>query len=225
MPRANRRALALSVLVWSLAACGPRPTEGLAPPPVSTPAPPAPSAAPPPSTTPVAPPPPVPSASAPETPPKAPAGKAVRPTAMGARLAAIGIDVNKAPDLAKLSSTQKKKVMPLLQEALGYASCDGCHVGSDYAANTRNKRVTSAMWSRFLGPLRDAHGEALFCDSCHQGAAEILDRSDPGAVNAFMEAEYEDHLTRADGKRNGCTSCHGDTMETSIIATLWGIQK
>lgn len=218
------------VLAAALAAlgCGAQPSPGPAPTPIGTPAPLPPASASAPLPAASASPGPAASASAPApppAPPRPPAGPPVRATSMRERLAALGVDVAKAPDLAKLPAAQKKKLMPLLKEALGYASCDGCHAGSDYAADTRNKRITSAMWKSFLGPLRDERGDALFCDSCHQGNATFLQRDDRDDVTAFMEEQYEHHLKRADGTPNGCGSCHGPTMELSIVTTLWGIPK
>lgn len=136
----------------------------------------------------------------------------------------IGVDLSKSPDLAKLPMAQKKKLMPLFQKALGYETCNGCHVEGDYKADTFNKKAASGMWKHFVADLRDEKGGAIFCDSCHAGSEHVLGH-DKEAVKKFMETDYEGKLTRADGEEHGCGTCHGDTMETKIIEKLWGVTK
>jgi hypothetical protein len=136
----------------------------------------------------------------------------------------IGIDLKKATELEKIGLSDKKKLMPFFQKSMGYDACTGCHAeGGDYKQVTRNMKITRGMWKSFVVALRDDKGNAVFCDSCHQGKAKVLNRSDKKALQKFMEDEYEHKLTRADKKDNACTSCHGDEMETKIIEKIWKI--
>ena len=65
----------------------------------------------------------------------------------------------------------------------------------------------------------------MFCDSCHQGKAKVLNRSDLKAVGKFMDEEYVGHLARTDKKDHGCATCHGDTMEMKIFEKSWQVSK
>jgi hypothetical protein len=134
-----------------------------------------------------------------------------------------GVNLAKVGELEKIPLAQKKKLMPLFQKALGYEACTGCHVDGDYKKETRNIKITRGMWKHFVAEVRDEKGGAVFCDTCHDGTAKNLDRSDRKALEKFMEDEYEHKLTRADKKDNECSSCHGDAMEMKIIEKLWGI--
>jgi len=200
-----------------LAACG-----ASAPPP-GAPAAPLPSA----SAEPAAPsaPPAVTSSAAPEgapAPQVAPATNVeIVPSKMVAEIKAIGIDLDKAGDLSKLDMAKKKKLMPFFVKALGMSSCEGCHVAGDFKASTPHKQMASAMWSHFVRDLRMKGGGALFCDSCHQGKEHLLARSDKKALAAFMQANYEDKLERANKKSHGCETCHADPFEGKIFAKLW----
>jgi hypothetical protein len=137
----------------------------------------------------------------------------------------IGVNLKTIPDLEKLPLAQKKKLMPLFQKALGYASCtSNCHVEGDYKRETRDMKITRGMWKHYVAEIRDEKGANLFCDSCHDGTAKNLDRSDRKALEKFMEEEYVQKITRADKKDVECSTCHGDTMENKIIANLWGIK-
>ena len=147
----------------------------------------------------------------------------VRPSAMLGDLQKIGIDLKKIPPLEKLELTQKKKLMSLFQRSMGYAACTGCHVDGDFQQVTRAMKITRGMWNSYVSALRDDKGGALFCDSCHAGAAKVLNRSDKKALAKFMEENYEDKLSRADKKSHGCTTCHGEDMQMKIIDKLWAI--
>lgn len=135
----------------------------------------------------------------------------------------LGIDFKKATELEKISLPEKKKLMPFFQKSLGYDSCAGCHVEGDYKQVTRNMKITRGMWKAFTAALRDEKDNPVFCDSCHQGKAEVLNHADKKAVEKFMETDYQNKLTRADKKDHTCSSCHGEEMETKIIEKLWKI--
>ena len=224
--QSRRRFIKSSAAALTAAACGPSTPEAQTPtvpsaepsaPPSAEPGP-APSAAP--SGGPAA-------SGAPAT-GKAPATGGAGSTPLQAskmleELAKAGVDVTKTPDLTKLPLDKKKKVMPLLQKAMGMESCTGCHKEGDMKAPTRNKAISAAMWKNFVGALRDDKGGPIFCDSCHAGKVKVLGRGDKEALKKFMQTDYEGKLTRADKKEHACTGCHGETMEGKIIATLWKI--
>jgi hypothetical protein len=224
--RLTTSALTFSVVLAALgAACGPPPPVDAPPSPSS-----APSVAPAPTVTPSA----DPSAAATVAPTAAPVAlppgmpaknSALSATKFQAELKKLGFDGKKAMlDLEKMDLPTKKKLMPLFQKALGYDSCNGCHAGDgDYRTSTRNMKVTRKMWSQFVSAMRDDAGGLVFCDSCHNGAERILNRTDKKAVGKFMHEDYVAKLTRADKQSNGCATCHGTPMEPEIIAKQWGI--
>lgn len=151
--------------------------------------------------------------------------KPMQATSLEADLKKIGLNLQKLPDLEKMPLAQKKKVMPLLQKSLGMENCQGCHVENDFKKETRNMKVSREMWRHFVAPLRTEQGGTVFCDSCHSGSKQVLNRADKKAMEKFMEEEYEHKLTRADKKDMECGTCHGDTMELKIIEKLWAIPK
>jgi hypothetical protein len=113
--------------------------------------------------------------------------------------------------------------MPIMQKAMGYTACTGCHVEGDFKAETRNLKISREMWNAYTVPLRDEKGGVLFCDSCHSGQPKVLNRADQEALKKFMEDEYEHKLTRADKKDMECSTCHGEALELKIIEKLWKI--
>ncbi len=158
--------------------------------------------------------------------PTAPAGKPstpIRASKMLEDVKKIGLDINKLPEFDKMPLAQKKKLMPLFQKAMGFADCQGCHVKDDWKAETRNLKITRGMWKHFVVAVRDEKGGPVFCDTCHDGSAKNLDRSDRKAMEKFMEDEYEHKLTRANKKEMECTTCHTDTMELKIFESVWKI--
>lgn len=174
--------------------------------------------------------------SAPTAAPKETAAAAAPPAPVGAAknvplieskmlddLKKAGVNLDKVAELEKLPLAAKKKVMPLMQKALGYEACTGCHVEGDYKKETRNMKITREMWRAYSVPLRDEKGKAVFCDNCHSGQAKVLNRADKEAVKKFMEDEYEHKLTRADKKDVECSTCHGDDMELKVIEKMWKI--
>ncbi len=146
-------------------------------------------------------------------------------TKFEADLKKIGINLKKIPALEKLPAAQKKKVMPLLQKALGFDTCEGCHAEGDFKKETRDMKVAREMWRNFVMPLRSESGGTLFCDSCHAGNEHVLNRKDKKALQTFMEEEYQYKLSRASKEDMECGTCHGDAMETKIIEKLWNIPK
>lgn len=149
----------------------------------------------------------------------------VQATKMAADLKKIGINLKKIPPLEKLPMAQKKKVMPLLQRALGLDTCQGCHAEGDMKKETRDMKIAREMWRHFVVPLRGEDGGPVFCDSCHAGQEHVLNRKDKEALQEFMDTEYVGKLALANNEDMECGTCHGDAMETKIIEKLWNIPK
>jgi hypothetical protein len=219
MAKTGKRALGLLLATTSLgcalaAACGP------SAPPATSPTAAAPSAsataAPSPTTGEPA---PSPGATAPPS-----VSVEIVPSKMIADIKAIGIDLDKAPNLAAIDLPHKRKLMPFFVKALGMSNCAGCHLPGDFKASTHNKDMASAMWTHFVQGLRAKGGGALFCDSCHQGRQKLLARGDKKALAKFMDANYQDKLERADKKDHSCERCHSDPFEGKVFAKLWGIR-
>jgi len=200
----------------AIAACGgssppvetpPAPTAEAAPPPAASSSA---AATPPPSTPP---------------PPAGPAGTPVQASTLLADVKKAGIDPAKNPVLEKMSSADKKKVMPFFVKALGYKDCTGCHASlSDYKTVTHNMQLTRGMWDHFIAYGRDTNDAVMFCDSCHAGKDKILNREDKAGVKKFMESDYVGKIHRADKKAMECTTCHSDKMELDIFGKVWGVK-
>jgi hypothetical protein len=133
----------------------------------------------------------------------------------------LGIDFTKP--MSQLPFAQKKQVMPLLKKALGFTECTGCHVEGDFKRETRNIKIARKMWDKFVVALRDEKGEPIFCDSCHAGKQQHLDRADKAATKNFMHTDYELKMTRADKSKHACASCHGTDVEIRIFEKMWSI--
>lgn len=157
----------------------------------------------------------------------APPGPPFMASKMGDELKKAGFDLAKLPPkIDKMSDAQKKKIMPLFVKALGYEGCNGCHADGDFKKKTRNLKIAEHMYDEFVVALRDEKNAAtVFCDSCHQGKAKMLNRSDKKAVGKFMDEQYVGHMARADKKSHECGTCHGDTMEMAIFDKLWQANK
>ncbi len=164
------------------------------------------------------------SADAPK-PPLPKGGTPVTPSKMIDEVKKAGVDLTKAPSLAKMPFATKKKIMPLFVKALGMKSCEGCHAsGADFKKETRNVKIARGMWDRFVVALRDEKGGPLFCDSCHAGSDKVLLRDNKDAVKAFMHSDYEGKLRDADKKELECHTCHGDPFKKNIFVDLWAIK-
>ncbi len=142
--------------------------------------------------------------------PEPAADHAPRATTMAGALAAAGLDVAQLPALDDVDDAKLPAVMATFTQALGLA-CSDCHA-QDYTADTPRKRIARKMWDRMVRGLRFGDGSAIYCDSCHQGAATFLDRRDPspdGTLAHWMQAAYVTPLQGSDGASAGCASCHG----------------
>ncbi len=145
--------------------------------------------------------------------------KSIAPSAMEAKLRDIGLDPAALPPLNKLDATALRGVMNTFTKALG-VQCSHCHE-KDFKAPTEKKKIATHMWNDFTRSLALEGGGALYCDSCHGGRAELLDRRDLGALGAWMQDNYVDKMKRADKKDHGCDTCHGDPFEGKVLTKLW----
>jgi hypothetical protein len=145
--------------------------------------------------------------------------KAPVASAAGAELTALGLDPKNLPPMEKLEPRALRGVMKIMARSLGLR-CAECHVDGDFAAPTRRKKIAAHMWNEFAARLTLADGSALFCDSCHQGRAKLLDRSDKKALGKWMQAAFVDGVAHKDGQPGKCESCHVDWNMTFL--TAWG---
>lgn len=134
-----------------------------------------------------------------------------------------GLDIANLPatlDEVLKSSKKRSAVMETFKLALG-VECTGCHVAKgksvDYEADSPQKNVAKKMWTNFVKALKQKDGSALYCDSCHQGKKEFLDRSDKGALEGWMKANMVGKLDRRDGQAHACATCHGEPFNESFL--------
>ena len=151
-------------------------------------------------------------------PPAAGPMKPIAASAFAEDLKKLGIDPLKPGPLNKMSPDVIRKLMPTFAKSLG-VKCEFCHDNNNFKAMTPHKRVAAKMWEEFVMKLSldDSSGGALYCDSCHGGKAEFLDRHDKKALSAWMDANYVSKLKRADKKDHGCETCHGDPFEPKFL--------
>lgn len=139
---------------------------------------------------------------------------------MAQDLTSLGLDPKNLPAMGKLEPDKLRKVMKLISRSLG-VPCSGCHL-EDPSAATPRKRVAEKMWDEYLRGFTLADGTPLFCDSCHQGAVVILDRTDKKALGKWMDAAFVGKLRpRAKGAEEvECATCHGEDHEMHFV-DLW----
>jgi hypothetical protein len=134
------------------------------------------------------------------------------PTAYAADLEAIGLDPQHLPPLNKIAPEQLRKVMPLVAKSLG-VKCNACH---DFNAPvqpavTPRMKVAQHMWNDFVR-IRTIEGGSVFCDSCHHGALDFLDRRDRPALEHWMDESF----VKALGAER-CETCHGTPPRWKFI--------
>ncbi|AKV04667.1 hypothetical protein AKJ09_11330 [Labilithrix luteola] len=142
----------------------------------------------------------------------------MKASAMGEDLQKLGLDAKALPSLNRLPPEKLRQVMKTFNKALG-TQCTGCHEANDFHAPTKNKKIASKMWDLYVRGLVAEDGGPVFCDSCHEGKMEFLDRHDKKALSAWMDENFVKKLKRVDKKENGCETCHGDPFEPHILAT------
>lgn len=133
-------------------------------------------------------------------------------------LASLGLDASALPTMDKLTPEQVRKVMGLFTKSLG-VDCKFCHKGGDFKAPTEHKKLAERMWNEWV------HGQKLltagtpgpiFCDSCHQGKAEFLDKSNHDALAKWMKDEFVERLQPAT-VATSCESCHGKPFDGDFL--------
>jgi hypothetical protein len=152
--------------------------------------------------------------------------KAPIPTAMADDLRALGLDAKSLPPIETLEPRTLRGVMKLMARSLG-VKCGDCHQEGDFAAPTRRKKVAAHMWDEFAAKMAldagagaAAGGAPLFCDSCHQGRVQLLDRRDKKVLSKWMDDSFVAKLVQKDGKSMECETCHVD-MDMHFLAK-WG---
>ena len=88
--------------------------------------------------------------------------------------------------------------------------CTACH-DFDKPGRTPRMNVAAHMWDGFVTKLSTDGG--LFCDSCHHGSLQVLDRSDPHALARWMKQSFVDGLGAS-----GCPQCHGEPFRGRFLA-------
>jgi hypothetical protein len=166
--------------------------------------------------------PPSPSTTPVTTNPTAPPSKGpmhpIAPSKLVSDLKDIGLDARALPPLAKMEPEKLRKVMKTFTKALG-VQCNACHDPNDFRAWTPKKKIASHMWNDWVRALAMEEKTAvLYCDSCHQGSMDFLDRGDKKALSAWMDANFVSKLKRTDAKEHGCETCHGDPFDNRFLA-------
>jgi Cytochrome c7 and related cytochrome c len=137
---------------------------------------------------------------------------------MEGKLREIGLDPAALPPLNKLDAKTLRDVMNTFTKALG-VQCSFCHE-KDFKAPTAKKKIATHMWNDFTRPL-GMEGGVLYCDSCHAGRVQVLDRHDLRELGTWMQSNYVDKLKRSDRKEHTCDTCHGDPFEGKILTKRW----
>ena len=73
------------------------------------------------------------------------------------------------------------------------------------------------MWDQWVVGLKLEDNTLLYCDSCHQGHEEFLDRHDKKALSAWMQEQLVAKIKRADKKDHDCGTCHGDPFDGDFL--------
>lgn len=147
----------------------------------------------------------------------------VQPSTMLERLRAVGLDPKHLPPFDKLERRQLGAVMRTFEDSLGLR-CNGCHDVSDYGNRSDfkkpspRKQATKKMWDDFVRVLTLEDGSPIYCDSCHQGSVQALDRRDKALVSSFMDDVFVGRLKRVDAKDHDCGTCHGDPPDFQFLA-------
>jgi Cytochrome c7 and related cytochrome c len=139
--------------------------------------------------------------------------KPVVASALMAGLAEAGINVSNLPPLEKIAGAQQTKVMNTFTKSLG-VNCKFCHT-NNFAEDHPMKNVARRMWNEFVRGVA-FEGGALYCDSCHQGKVEPLDKSDKKVLGAWMDAEYTKRMKR-NSQAQTCATCHGEPFNPEFI--------
>lgn len=139
----------------------------------------------------------------------------------------LAVSAAMAADAHDGEETRLRAIMSGFTKSLG-VKCDFCHEKKasrtaqgdaelDFAADTANKKLAERMWDEWVVGLRMADKSPLFCDSCHQGKTEFLDRSDEDQLHAWMKQNFAQKLVQASGAPVGCGTCHGKPFNGEFL--------
>lgn len=146
------------------------------------------------------------------------AGPTIRASTAVDAFAQAGLDPNNLPGtLTEADSVAHFTLMQSFTGSLG-VTCGACHT-SNYAESTPEKAIARHMWNDILAKLEFKDGSPLYCDSCHQGRMQFLDRSNPAAVAAWMNENMVKPLQRRDGGEHDCSTCHGNPPTYELLET------
>jgi hypothetical protein len=140
----------------------------------------------------------------------------VQPTRMEQELRAVGLDPNALPPFERLTRRQLGRVMRTFSASLGI-KCVGCHDPDAFAKPSPRKRVAAHMWNDLVRAVAMEDGKPVYCDSCHQGSLQALDRRDKKVLVQYMDDVFVGRLKRSDGKEHDCGTCHGDPPEFKLL--------
>ncbi len=150
----------------------------------------------------------------------------IRPSTLGDSLLRAGVTLDALPnEIDDLEKEQLLGMMSSFRASLG-VECKGCHltkVESDGAErlepkkSTPRKRVAERMYTEFVQKLRFKDGAPLYCDSCHQGKAKFLDRSNESGLRDWMHDNFATKLVKKDGSELVCATCHGTPMNKHFL--------
>jgi hypothetical protein len=101
-------------------------------------------------------------------------------------------------------------------------NCDSCHSSAGYAVVTPQKKIARHMFEDITTKLRLKSGGVLWCDSCHQGKRNFLDRSNLDSLKVWMQDNFVDKLERKDGQKLECATCHGEPFDGDFVGK-WGM--
>lgn len=146
----------------------------------------------------------------------APSELRLQSSSLVAALADAGVDLSQPPALDALTRAQRKAVMSSFTQALG-VSCTGCHVEGHFDQSTPRLRAAEKMWNDYVRGQSLADGSPLYCDSCHQGQATFLDRSNEKALQGFMRENYVEGMRQRDGSAVTCATCHGEPFNRDLL--------
>jgi hypothetical protein len=101
------------------------------------------------------------------------------------------------------------KVLRTFNESMGI-QCNSCHDLSDYSIETKQKEIARAGWDEISRGLVMADGSgAIYCDSCHYGKFDFLDRSKGyDGIAQWMADNFVAKLADKSGEAMACTTCH-----------------
>jgi hypothetical protein len=140
----------------------------------------------------------------------------------------------KAADKKAGDTKRVHAIMESFTESLG-VKCSYCHAPKvdadgnpvngtngkpslDFEVETPEKRVAERMWNEWVVNFRFADSDSpVFCDSCHQGTAQFLDRAEPRKLDVWMKENFTAKLVDPDGNAVKCANCHGKPFDKEFL--------